>query len=132
MSIQQQILDAVTALIDAQGYYATLSYASLPEANGLCIAPSTGSVKESTLAHGGEYAMNCVLNGKHANQNTVRDTLFSIHESLNKLAAYPSGTGWAVTDIRTNGAPGYLDREGDGDNRQWLYGSSIEIDYVLD
>lgn len=128
MSIQQQILDAVATLIDAQGYYATLVYGSLPAENGLCMAPSTGSVQEVTLAHGGEYAMQCVLNGKHSNQGTVRDTLFSAHEYLNKLSAYPSGTGWAVVGIKTNGSPGYVDRE----ENQWLYGSSIEIDYVID
>jgi hypothetical protein len=128
MSIQQQILDAVVTLIDAQGYYAALVYGPLPAENGLCIAPSTGSVSESTLAHGGSYSMQCVLNGKHSEQGAVRDTLFSIHEYLNKLSIYPSGTGWAVTGIRTNGAPGYVDR----DETQWLYGSSIEIDYSID
>lgn len=128
MSIQQQILDAVTSLIDAQGYYATLVYGPLPGENSLCIAPSTGSVNETTLAHGGLYTMQCVINGKHSNQGTVRDALFAIHEYLNKLLTYPTGTGWAVTGIKTNGAPGYVDRE----ENQWLYGSSIEIDYVID
>lgn len=132
MSIQQQILDAVATLIDAQTNYATVVYGSLPDANGLCLAPSTGSVNEATLTHGGTYSMQCVLNGKHSNQGTVRDTLFKIHEALNKIMACPSGTGWAVTGISTNSAPGYIDREGDGDNSQWLYGSSITIDYVID
>lgn len=128
MSIQQQILDAVATLIDARGNYAALVYGSLPEENGLSLAPSTGSVSAVTLAHGGEYAMQCVLNGKHANQGTVRDTLFAIHEALNKLSAYPSGTGWAVTEIQTNAAPGYIDRE----ETQWLYGSSLTIAYTID
>ena len=128
MSIQQQILDAVAALIDALSNYATVVYGSLPDANGLCLAPSTGSVNETTLAHGGTYSMQCVLNGKHSNQGTVRDTLFKIHEALNKIMACPSGTGWAVTGISTNGAAGYIDHEED----QWLYGSSITIDYTID
>ena len=128
MSMQQQIMDAVAALIDAQGHYATLVYGPLPAENSLCMAPSTGAVQEVTLAHGGAYTLNLVLNGKHSNQGAVRDALFSIHEYLNKLGTYPTGTGWAVTGIRTNGAPGYIDRE----ENQWMYGSSIEIDYVID
>jgi len=128
VSIQQQILDAVAALIDAQSNYATVVYGSLPDANGLCLAPSAGSVNETTLSHGGTYSMQCVLNGKHSNQGTVRDTLFKIHEALNKIIVCPSGTGWAVTGISTSSAAGYIDHEED----QWLYGSSITIDYTID
>lgn len=128
MSIQQQIMDAISALIDARNNYATIVYGALPATNGLCMAASTGSADEVTLAHGGQYSLSVVLNGKHSNQRTVYDTLCSIHEYLNKLFAYPSGTGWAVCSIQTNASPGYIDRE----ESQWLYGSSLTIAYIID
>lgn len=132
MSIQRQILEAVITLINGLSEYATLIVGPLPDANGLSIATSTGSETESTLAHGGYYTLNLVLNGKHHSQATVIDALCSIHEYLNHLLTYPTGTNWAVTAIRTTSSPGYVDREGDGSDLQWLYGSSIEINYVID
>ena len=128
MSIQQQIMDAVAALVDAMHNYANVVYGTLPEANGLCLAASTGALDAATLAHGGQYSLQVVLNGKHSNQRTVYDTLCAIHEYLNKIASYPSGAGWSVCSIQTNGAPGYIDRE----ESQWLYGSSLTIGYIID
>lgn len=128
MSIQRQIMDAIAALIDARNNYANVVYGALPTQNGICMSAASGGVDEVTLSHGGQYTIGAVLNAKHANQGTVYDTLCSIHEYLNKLAVYPSGTGWEVCSIQTSSAPSYLDRE----EAQWLYGSSITITYVID
>ena len=128
MSIQRQILEAVIAIVDALHLYAALDIGSLPAANGLSIAPASGGVEENTLVYGGQYSMVLALNGKHTGQATVYDALCTIHESLEKLSAYPTGVNWAITGIRSVGSPVYLDHETDG----WLYGSSIWIDYVID
>jgi hypothetical protein len=128
LSIQKQILEAVISIIDALPLYAALDIGPLPAAKGLSIAVASGGVEESTLVHGGQYSLVLALNGKHTGQAMVYDTLCIIHEHLEKLSVYSSGTNWAVTGIRSVGSPAYLDHENDG----WLYGSSIQIDYVID
>ncbi len=128
MSVQKQILEAVITVIDALHLYAVLDIGPLPAANGLSIAPASGSVEENTLVHGGQYSMTLALNGKHAGQAAVFDALSTIHEHLEKVSVCPTGDNWAITGIRSIGSPTYLDHETDG----WLYGSSIRIDYVID
>lgn len=132
MSVQQQVLEAVADIIDGLHAAPPVVIGSLPSEDSVCIAPSTGSTQETTLDHGGTYTMTCVLNGKHSSQRTVSEALFAIHEGLNNLMDYPKGYGWAISSIRTLSAPGLIEREGDADNTQWLYGSSIEIEYVKD
>ena len=72
--------------------------------------------------------MTLALNGKHAGQAAVFDALSTIHEHLEKLTVYPTGANWAVTGIQSIGSPVYIDCDNDG----WLYGSSIQIDYIID
>ena len=128
MSVQKQILEAVITVIDALHLYAALDIGPLPATNGLSIAPASGGVEENTLVHGGQYSITAVVNGKHTGQAAVFDALSVIHEHLEKLFVYPTGTNWAITGIHSVGSPVYLDHETDG----WLYGSSIRIDYIID
>ena len=128
MSVQQQILEAVIAVVDALQLYAALDIGPLSAANGLSIAPASGCVEENTLVHGGQYSMVLALNGKHTGQATVYDALCIIHEHLEMLFIYPAGANWTVTGMHSIGSPTYLDHETDG----WLYGSSIRIDYIID
>lgn len=128
MSVQKQILEAVIAIIDDLRLYAALDIGPLPASNGLSIAIVSGGVEENTLAHGGQYSIAAVVNGKHTGQAAVFDALSTIHEYLEKLSAYSTGPNWAVTGIKSIGSPVYIDHGNDG----WLYGSSIQIDYVID
>ena len=128
MSVQKQILEAMIAIIDDLRLYAALDIGPLPAANGLSIAIASGGVEENTLVHGGLYSITAVVNGKHSGQAALYDALSTIHEHLEKLSDYPTGTNWAVTGIKSFGSPVYVDHGNDG----WLYGSSIQIDYVID
>lgn len=128
MSIQEQVLTALCDEVDKLGLYASIVNGPLPAGNSLSCLPAGGGVVEFTHAHGGTYSANFAVNGQHAEQAKVRDALYTIHEHLNKLQTYPTGTGWAVCGIRTINAPEYLDR----DEGRWLYGSSIAVDYVVD
>lgn len=128
MSVQRSILEAMIARIDALGLYSTMNIGALPAANGLSIAPAAGGVDENTLAHGGQYSMSCSINGKHTSQATVYDALCTIHETLEKLSTYTTGPNYAVTGVKSVGAPAYLDHEADG----YLYGSSIRIEFIID
>ena len=128
MSVQKQVLEAVIAIIDELHLHAALDIGPLPASSGLSIAIASGGVEENTLVHGGQYSMTAVINGKHTGQAAVFDALSTIHEYLEKLSAYPTGTNWAVTGIKSIGSPVYIDHNNDG----WLYGSSIQIDYVID
>ena len=128
MSVQKQILEAIITIIDDLRLYAALDIGPLPAANGLSIAVASGGVEENTLVHGGQYSMTVVVNGKHTGQAALYDAQSTIHEHLEKLSVYPTGSNWAITGIKSIGAPAYIDSGNDG----WLYGSSIQIDYTID
>ena len=127
MSIQEQVFEAVHAMAEALGAYAPLRLGALPEANGLCMAVAAGSIGETTLAGGESGTLDIVLNGKHENQSAAMGALCAIHEALRRAAIYPAGERWQVTAIRTGSVPGYLGRE----EKQWLYGSALKVDYCM-
>ena len=128
MSKQAQVLDALRLLIDAQGSFAAVTIGALPTENGLWLAVSTGRVSETTLAYGNMVALDVALNAKHDQQSTALETLCALHEALTSVAGLPVGEGWQMIAIRTNGAPGYLGREGG----QWLYGSGLTVEYTTE
>ena len=125
MSIQKQVFDALIALADGVGSYAAISIGTLPKDSGISAGISTGGAQSVTLAHGGQYTLDIVLNAKHTNQAAALDALCCIHEQLTRLHDLPSGQGWQMTAIRTNGAPSTAGRDGN----QWLCVSGLTIEY---
>lgn len=133
MSNQEIVLEFIYYVVNQnKAPFSSVVIGSLPGENSLCIAPAPGSADDVTLAHGGTFTLSCVLNGKHSNQQTVIGTLCHIHDVLNSIVDYPQGMGVSIFSVKTLSSPSYVDREGDGDNTQWLYGSSIEIKYSAD
>ena len=125
MSIQKQVFDALATLVDGVGSYAAVDIGTLPRDSGICLGISTGGTQSVTLAHGGQHTLDIVLNAKHPNQAMALDALCCIHEQLTRLHDLPSGEGWQLTAIRTNGAPSTIGRDGN----QWLCVSGLTIEY---
>lgn len=106
--------------------YATIKTGALPADNGLCMAPSPAAAITRHLDLGAEYGIVCTLNGKHADQYTLSDTLNRIHEKLTQNKVFNTVSGAQITHVETVSAPGYIGRE---DSGQWLYGSSVRIKF---
>jgi len=128
VSVQKSVIDGLKTAIDALASPLSLVFGNMPDGNALALLAANGTVDETTLAHGCTYDLPLALNCRHENQGTALDTLATIHESLNKTFTYPSGTGWQVTSIQSNGLPAYVDYDG----TRWLYGSSLSVRYCVD
>jgi len=118
---------AVKNLAQATNPYAQIVFGALPEANSIAMAIADGGPEETFLDKGARYSLDVVLNGKHAEQDVVLDALASIHEALTRRTTYPDTGGAQITNIITTNAPSYLDRE----KSQWLYGSSLRVEFLL-
>lgn len=121
----REILDAVTALVPEYN----IIYGTNPPSNGICMIPAGGFQPDAHFNKGQVVQMDCLLNGKNADQQTVYDALWDIHKRLTKLGAleYPQSDDWQVMDISTTSYPSLIGQE-DG-SMQWIYGSSIEIKF---
>lgn len=125
-----EIFLAVKALALANASpYAAIAHGSLPSADSLAMYAGPGSEDEAYLDRGGTYSFDAVLNGKHANRQTVATVLSNIHKALTQLKTYPTGTGWEITNIRTMTAPNFIEQE--ASTKQWLYGSILEVEFYL-
>ncbi len=128
MSIQYQILEILRMEIDRFSNYASVVYGELPEAaNGLALIPMGGETIEPNLLDGGSYTLKLGLNGSHTDQETVLDTLYKIHETLDQE---PSLTiaNWTITSIAMLSAPKFEKHE----EGFWTYSSVLTIDYMKD
>ena len=135
MSVQEQILEALKAEIDSLSNYANILYGALDDGNSLALIPDgcnepdlPEEEQEFTLGGGGFFNMHVTLKGRHEIQATVRDTLYAIHEHLNRMTDYPTGTNWTVCSIATYSAPAYAGLE----DTHWVYDSVLTIQYYLD
>lgn len=119
------ILDAVTGMVPDYN----IIYGTNPPSNGFCIIPAGGFQPDAHLNKGQVVRMDCLLNGKNTNQQTVNDALWDIHETLTKALAleYPQSDDWQIMDISTTSYPSLIGRE-EG-TMQWIYGSGIEIKF---
>lgn len=128
MSIQTRVLAALRDLINATEPFAPVAMGALPAGDGLCMAVSTGRNSALTLANSYTAVMDVALTCKHADRAAALDALCLIQEALTGLQALPSGENWQMISVRTDGAPGYLDRDGE----RWLYGGTLAVTYAAE
>lgn len=128
MSTINEVLIAVIGLINELSPYATATIGALPADNGISCYIATGSPETTFMTKGMAYQMTVTLNGKHTNQQTVSDTLNNIHKSLTQKKSYPQTDDYQITDIGTVSSPNYIERDA---NRQYLYGSALQIKFFL-
>lgn len=127
-SVQELVLKAVGTAINALQPFAAVSYGNFLDGNCIVVIPAGGGAEEITLVHGGTYGMDLALNARHTDQKTARNALGLIHESLNKLAVYSTGTNWAIIGIVTQSSPKLIGQE----EKYWDYGSSLLVTYTID
>lgn len=126
-SAEVKVFSQVAGIIAASGIaYASLVLNPLPADNGISFAP-TGGVDETIFATLDAVCYSdVVLNAKHLNRETAYDTLARIHEMLTKLKVFTAGTNYEIIGIKTISKPQYLS---ECDNGQYLFGSSLRINY---
>lgn len=126
MAIHDDILDAVTALIDAVGLYALCGIGSLPADNGISAYLSTGSSTTTYLNKKSKDEAFIVVNAKHTDNRTALSALSAIHSALTKIRDYPHSDNYQIFNIETSTSPNFISHL---DNGQWIYGSILKIKF---
>ena len=117
-------IESVMDMIDAMGNFSLITRGALGINEGICceIAPST---PESVFYDKNAYIpLTLALNGKHANLQTLSNTLNNIMDTLTRRKEYTSGDGWEIVDITNGTMPRVIGRE---DNNTWLMSCDIVI-----
>ncbi len=126
-SAEVAAFDQVAGIIAASGIpYATVTLDPLPVDNGISFSPAGGATETMFATRDAVCYSDVVLNAKHTSKQTAYDTLARIHEMLTKLKTFTAGTNYEIIGIDTISSPQYLS---EGDNGQYLFGSSLRINY---
>ena len=126
-SAEVKVFSQVAGIIAASGIaYASLVLNPLPADNGISFAPAGGATETMFATRDAVCYSDVVLNAKHLNRETAYDTLARIHEMLTKLKVFTAGSNYEIIGIDTIASPQYLS---EGDNGQYLFGSSLRINY---
>ena len=123
-SIINRAVESVMDLIDGMQLFSTITRGALGTDAGLCceIGPTT---PEAVFLDKNQYIpVDLTLNGKHANAQTLSDTLNGIHEALTMRKTYPYGNDWKIVDITTDTEPQIIER---ADNNMWVMASGLIV-----
>ena len=124
MSIINEAVQSVMALIDEMPLFAHIYRGALGTGNGLCceIAPTS---PEAVFLDKNKYIpIDLTINGKHDNLQTLSDAMNTIHETLTMKKSYPNGSTWGIVDITTVTEPQVIGRE---DSNQWVMASALSV-----
>lgn len=125
MSKINSAVESVMDLIDAMntGFPPVTRGALGTDAGISCeIAPSNAS--EVYMDKNSYLIITLALNAKHADLQTLSDTLNDIIDSLTRRTEYPEGNGWKIVDISYGILPRVIDREQNG---LWLAACDLTI-----
>lgn len=131
MNVIDKAVEAAIAMMNALQPFATVTRGALPTGAGITCEVSQANDAEIYLDKGAQTRINLTLNGKHANLQTLSDTMNQIHDGLTKIldpAGYPSGTGWRIVDMWTYAYPRIIGRESDN---KWLMGSTLTVNLEM-
>lgn len=124
MSVINEAVEAVIALMNATKPFAKVTRGALPTGNGL-VCEISQSLPDSLYWDKNTFIpLDITLNGKHKDLQTVSDAMNNIHSALTRATSYPSGEGWQITDISNAILPQKIGRE---ENNEWLLASELTV-----
>lgn len=126
MSVINEVLESVIALMNATHPFATVTRGALPTGNGLTCEISPGMPETVFMDKNRACIIGVTLNGKHANLKTVSDAMNTIHSALTRAMDYPQAESWQITDILNNTLPAIIGRE---QNNEWLMASQLTVKF---
>lgn len=126
MSVINEVVEAVIAMINATSPFAAVTRGALPTGIGLTCEVGPTSVEEVYLDKNTYTPLDIALNGKHHDLKTLSDTLNNIHSTLTRATTYPAGDRWEIVDISNYTLPQVIGREG---NNDWLMASALSVKF---
>ena len=128
MSVYDDVLTAVLNTMQQSGTNDNIYIGSLPPDNALSVTWASGEYSPFLSKTSAAVTLSLVFNGKNVDQQTLSDSMGSIHQHLSTLKTYPTTDTFQITNIQTMSPPTLIGRE---ENKQWLYGSSLEVKFFL-
>ena len=125
-SVINQVVEAVIGLMNATTPFSTVTRGALPSGFGITCEVEPSSTRHLYMDKNTFVPLGIVVNGKHANLQTLSDALNGIHSALTRALSYPSATAWEITDIKTYTLPQIIGRE---DNNDWLMASTLSVEF---
>lgn len=128
MSVINEVVEAVIALMNATDPFAAVTRGALPTGVGIVCEVGPSMPPTVYMDKNTAVTMDLTLNGKHWNLKTLSDALNDIHAVLTRMTGYPYGTDWAIVDIQNGTLPSRIGRE---DNNEWLMASSLSVVFYM-
>ena len=120
------VISAVIGLMNDTHPFATVTRGALPTGPGITCEPDPSWPAELHMDKNSTVSLGLVINGKHADLETLSDALNNIHSALTRAKAYPSGESWEIIDILTYTIPRIIGRE---DNNKLIMASSLHVKF---
>lgn len=126
MSVINEVMEAAIGLMNATKPFAKVTRGALPIKAGIVCEVGPTMPEAVYLDKNSYVPLTVVLNGKHANLQTLSDAMNKIHAELTRATFYPSGEDWEIVDITNGTLPEKIGRE---DNNDWLMASRLEVKF---
>lgn len=126
MSVINEVLEATIGLMNAMEPFASVTRGALPTGPGIVCEVGPTMPEAVYLDKNSYIPLTVVLNGKHADLQTLSDAMNKIHAELTRATSYPSGEGWEIVDITNGTLPEKIGRE---DNNLWLMASRLDVKF---
>ena len=124
MSKINAAIEAVMDLINAMDNFANITRGALGISAGISCEVAPSAVDSVYMDKNAYIPVTLAINGKHANLETLSDTLNNIVDTLSRRTEYPSGDGWEIVDITSGNLARVIGRE---DNNLWLMNCDLVV-----
>lgn len=114
-NVIDRAIESVMDLIDGLDLFSQITRGATGTSNGLICEPAPSTVQEVYLDKGAYIPLTLAINGKHANLETLSDTMNKIQDTLARMKEYPTGEGFEIVDIARGSLPRVIGREENND-----------------
>ena len=129
ISVINEVMEAVIALMNATTPFATVTRGALTTGNSLTAEVAPSSYNTVFLDKNAYIDLDVTLNGKHHSLKTLSEAMNKIHSTLTRAKSYTADTTnhrWQIVDITNKTLPQIIGRE---DNQDWLMASSLSVKF---
>lgn len=123
--MRDEIIEAIQAMIQAITGQ-TVVIGSMPPTEGFAVCFVGGNPAATFRDLNSDQRLPILFNGKSADQQSLSNTMQSVHDVLTTSKILPFSDTWQIYAIETTSAPNLIGRE---ENINWIYGSSFSIKF---
>lgn len=123
--MRTEIVAALQEMIQAL-VSGTVAIGSVPPLEGYAVGMTGGAPLETFRTLSTNETLPVLFNGKSENQQTLAESMETVHRALTTAKVLPYSDDWQIYAIETTSAPNLIGRE---ENKNWIYGSSFRVKF---